>query len=471
LAASGGLAGLVLAPWLLRAFLLLYPGTLPAVGGVSLRLSAVAAAAGATLITALASVVPSLLHGRARNLLAAMRATDRGSDSLTQRRARTVLVLAQIAMSTVLLIGGGLLLRTFWIMQATPLGFATEHLLTFNVALSERQYPAIADESRFYDRLFERVRAMPGVTAAGATSLLPLTPGEFIDGFAREGFPDTFPKLPLARLQNVTPGYLEAVGLPVRAGRTIRATDRGDAPRVAVVNDTLQSRYFPQGAVGRRIKFRGQMVEIVGVVADKRHRSLRETPRTDFYLPRAQSADPRLFGWIAIRSAGDVSALVPLTRAAVRALDPGIAIDNLATMDERVQRALAPDRFRACLMAALAGVALLLAAIGLYGLIAYSVARDARDIAIRMALGASAGRTVGHVVRRVLGLTLVGVIMGIGLALVGQRLLAGFLSGITAHDPITVAAVSLGLLIVAGLAAAGPARRASRIDPAALLRS
>lgn len=470
LAVAGGVAGVFFAPWLLRAFLAAYPADLPAVGAVVVSPLALGAAALATFVATLASAVPPLLGARSHNLGGSMRATDRGSDSRGQRRVRAALVLAQVALSTALLVGGGLLLRTFWEVRATPLGFAPENVLTFNVALSDTHYPSRAAEAAFYRDLFERIGALPGVTAAGATTLLPLTPGDFIDGFARVGANDTFPGLPSARLQNITPGYLEAMGLGLVAGRTVEAADTEGSPQIAVVNETLQRLYFPEGAVGRQIQFRGTRHEIVGVVGDKRHRSLREETRADLYIPRAQADWPRWFGWVAVRHSGATEGLVPAIRAAVRDVDSRVAVDGIGTMADRVDRTLAPDRFRAVLVGALAAVALLLVVVGLYGLVAYAVARDARDTAIRMALGASSGRTVGAVLRRVLWLTTGGIVCGIGLAMTGQQLLASFVAGVTVRDPLTMAVVGVGLLVVALFAAAGPAIRASRVDPALVLR-
>ncbi|HET9370613.1 MAG TPA: ABC transporter permease [Vicinamibacterales bacterium] len=470
LAVAGGLVGVAIAPLLLRAFLAAYPDELPVAGGIALSPFALAAAAGATWIAALASAIPPLAGARSANLAPALRATDRGSDSRAQRRVRATLVLAQVAMSTALLVGGGLLLRTFLDLRATPLGFASDRLLVFNVALGDALYPSLRAETGFYRDLADRVRALPGVAAVGATTLLPLAPGDFIDGFTRVGEQDAHPNLPLARLQNVTAGYLEALGLRLVAGRLIRPTDvEGGAP-IVVVNETLQRTYFPNGAIGRRIRFRGIDREIVGVVADKRHRTLREAPRADLYVPRGQSEWPRWFAWFAVRHDGRVDALLPAIRAAVREVDPRVAIDAVATMDDRLDRAIAPDRFRAFLVSALAVVALALTAIGLYGVVAYAVARDARDTAIRMALGATSGRTAGAVLAKVAAIAVAGIGIGVVVALAAEGLVSSFMSGVTARDPLTIGGVAIGLLTVALTAAAGPARRATRVDPATVLR-
>ena len=474
LAGAGGLAGVVLAPWLLRVFLQLYPDVLPAVGGVSIQVAALAAAAGATMLAAILAVVPSVIRLTAfggRGQLPALRASERGSENRTERRVRATLVVTQVALSTSMLVAGGLLLRTFWAMRATDVGLAGGDVLTFNLALANPRYPTLADEVRFYDALLAQTRALPGVAAAGATTLLPLTPGEFGDGFYRIGFDDQYPRIPLARLQNVTPGYFAAIGLPLKAGRTLLDTDRPGSAGVVVVNEALQRQYFPDGALGRQIRFRGQIAEIVGIVGDKKHRSLREVSGPDMYFPRAQVAHPRYLGWVAVRVAGDPLALVPAVQRIVQDLDPGIALDDIDTMSNRIDQALALDRFRAFLVGALAAIALLLASLGLYGLIAHTVTRDARDLAIRMALGAGARGTVTRVLRGVLLLTGAGTLIGLGVAWAGRSMLRTFVAGVTSVDAGTIAVVALSSIATAMLAAAGPARRASRIDPASVLRA
>jgi predicted permease len=470
LAGLGGLAGTVLAPWCLRVFLRLYPESLPSVGEVRVQWLALAAATAATLIAALVALLPSLLANRRAATQEALKAGERGLEAGGQRRLRALFVVTQVAVSTALLIGGGLLVRTFLNVRSVDVGFAPDNVLTFNIAVSQARYPALADEVRLQAALLERIRRMPGVQAAGASTLLPFAPGEFGDGFYRVGFNDVYPNIPIARLQVVTPGYFEAVGLPLRGGRTLTQADTAGSQPVVIVNEALQARDFPAGALGRQIRFRGVVAEIVGVVGAKHHRSLRETPRPEMYYPRAQVAHPRFLAWFAVRADAAPESLAAPIREALAGLDPTLAIDSVGTLGSRIDRALAPDRFRASLVGALAIVALLLAGLGLYGLIAHAVARDARAIAIRMALGASSGHAVRQVVGSVMLLTLTGAAGGAALASAGHSLFEGFLAGVTPFDPVTVVLVA-ALLVAAALAAAvGPATRASRVDPAAVLR-
>ena len=471
LAGLGGIVGLVVAPWALRGFIALYPETLPSVGVVSVRWVAVAAAVLATAAAAVLAVIPPLLGARTRQLPDALRSSERGGEHRGQRRTRGVLVVSQVALSTALLIGGGLLVRTFMAMRATDPGFAADGVLTFNVSLNSERYKSLDDEVRFYDGLFGSVRRIPGVQAAGMSTLLPFAPGEFGDGFYRVGFNDVAPKIPIARLQNVTPGYFDAIGLAQIKGRLFTAADGASSSPVVIVNETLERRDFPEGAMGRQIRFRGVTHEIVGVVRDKRHRTLRETPRAEMYYPRSQVSNPRYLGWVAVRTTGDPMTLVPEIRNIITTLDRTVAMDKVDTLRHRVDAVLAPDRFRATLIGLLAVVAVTLAGLGLYGLVAYSVSRDARAIAIRMALGADGGQAAGRVIRQVLSMTMAGVALGGALAWAGHSLLTGFLAGVSAFDPATLIGVSLLLLVIAVVSAAGPALKASRVDPTTVLRS
>ena len=471
LAGVGGFAGIVAAPWFLATFMRLYPETLPSVGEVGVKWPALAAAILATLIAAIVAVIPALLASRRTQLQDALKAGERGLEHGGQRRLRAALVVTQVAVSTALLIGGGLLVRTFLNMRNVDVGFAPDNVLTFNVSVGQAKYPALADEVRLQESLLDRIRQMPGVQAAGTSTLLPFAPGEFGDGFYRVGFNDVYPNIPIARLQVVTAGYFEAVGLPLRKGRTFTRADEAGGRAVVIVNDALEKRDFPDGAIGRQIRFRGVIADIVGVVGAKHHRSLRETPRAEMYYPRAQVAHPRFLTWFAVRSSSAPELLTGPIREALAELDPTLAIDSVSTLGTRIDRALAPDRFRATLIAALAVVAWLLAGLGLYGVIAHAVTRDARSTAIRMALGASGGHAVRRVVGSVMLLTLVGAAGGAALAYAGHSLIAEFLAGVTPMDPITVVVVAALLLAVALAAAIGPATRASRVDPATVLRS
>ena len=471
LAVTGAVLGLLLAPVLIQAFVSLYPGGLPRSAEVGINLRVLLATLAATLLVTLAAALPPLRQTRRNDLQSVMRAGERGLGSRSERTMRAALIVGQIALSATLLIASGLLLRTLLAVMRTDPGFTTEQMLSFNVDLSSQRYSELAQEAVFHETFLARIRAMPGVSNAGASSLLPLAPGEFRDGFIREGHDDQMPNLPVARLHNITGGYLETLGIPLRAGRTITAADRGDTPPVLVVNETFQERYFPDGAVGKRIRFRGRMREIVGVVADKRHENLRAEPGPDMYLPIAQNDNPRWFSWYAVRVAGDAAALMPAVRNALREIDPALSIAGVATMQDRLNATLAPDRFRASMIGALAALGLALAALGIYAVIAWAVARERREIAIRLSLGDSPAGAIRRVLSRALALAATGTAIGVVLALATGRFIAAFVPEVGPRDPVTLSVVPVLFLGIAALAAFTPALRASRVEPAAVLRA
>jgi predicted permease len=343
LAGAGALLGLALAPLAIRALLALYPGGLPRGDEVTINGTVLTLALAATALATFAAGLPPLMEARRLDLQKNLRAGERGAVGPAARRVRAVLVTAQVALSVALLVGGGLMVRTFAALERAEPGFDDDSLLTFNLGMSSVRYPEAADEAAFLESLLERIRAMPGVAAAGSSSLLPLTPGDFLDGFRREGYDDGFPDYPTARLHNVSSGFIETLGLPLVAGRTLTAADDAGAQRVVVVNETFARRWFPEGALGRRIHLQSELREIVGMVGDKRHHGLREEPDADLWVPRAQIANPRLLAWIAVRSAGDPLALVPPIRAALTELDPSIAIADPRTMSDRLDAALRPN--------------------------------------------------------------------------------------------------------------------------------
>ena len=470
LAAIGGAIGIALAPLLTSALLNLYPEGLPRAAEIGLNARVLLVAVAATAFAALAAGLPPLRAASRIDLQTTIRAGERGLGTAGERRVRAALVVAQIALSVVLLVGAGLLLRTFARLTATETGITTENVITFNVSLAGARYPGIEEEAAFYESFLERVRALPGVSSAGATSLLPFVADNFIDGFRREGMDDGPPNTPTARLQVVTSGYFDALGIGLVKGRAVEATDRAGAQRVVVVNQEMERRYFDGDALGRRIRFQGEVREIVGVVRDKRHRTLREEVMPDLYVPRAQSDNPRLFGWIAVRAGSDAATLLPQIRTELARLDAGIAIDDVATLQERVADSVGPDRFRAMLIGSLALLALLLAVLGIYGVVAYAVARQTREIGIRMALGEAPARARGRVIRAALLLGLTGVSIGLGIALASARVLESFVAEVGTRDPVTLIGVPLLLLLITGIASLGPAVRASRVDPLVAIR-
>lgn len=470
LALVGSLLGVLLAPLGVEALLALYPGGLPRADEVAVNGTVLAVAAAATAVATLAAGLPPLLEARRLDLQKTLRAGPRGHSTRRDRRVRGGLVVAQVALSVALLVAGGLLLRTFRSLVRVDPGFVTEHVLTFNVSLPSVRYPEVEQETAFDEALLDRLRALPGVVEAGTATLLPLAGGDFLDGFQREGRDDEMPDLPAARLQIVTAGYLETLGIPLRRGRTVEPEDRSGAPSVVVVSEALERQYFPGGALGERIFLQGDWREVVGVVGDKRHGGLREEPVPDVYVPRGQIAGPRWSAWVAVRTEGDPLALVPAVRSVVRELEPTVPVVDPEPLSARLAGAVAPERFRAVIVGALALLAVVLAVLGLYGLVAFVVAREARETGIRLALGDAPTRVLVRTVGRAVALAGLGVGVGLAVALASGRFLAAFVPEIGTRDPLTLTVVPALFLAVAALAALGPAMRAGRFDPARILR-
>jgi len=398
----------------------------------------------------------------------------------SRQRARRSLVVVEVALSVVLVIGAGLVMRSFWEMRQVELGFDPGNVLTLHLTLPQGDYDEAAQVVGFYERLREQVEAIPGVRSAGAAALLPLgqTTGDWgidIDGRFR-GPADPFH----GYLQIVTPGYFETMRIPLVAGRTVAETDRADGSPVVVINERMAARYWPgETALGQRLRIRtdeeGPWFTVVGIAGDIRHNAIVEEPRHEMYFPHAQL--PLALGGtttamnMVVRTARDPLAMTAPVRAAVRSLDPNLPVANVRAMDQVVEAAIAEPRFTMALLAVFAAIALLLGAIGIYGVLAYTVSRRVHEIGIRMALGAGGASILRMVVGQGVALVAVGVALGLVAALAATRVLANLLYGVTTTDPVTFAAVPLVLIAVALLASYIPARRATRVDPMVALRS
>jgi putative ABC transport system permease protein len=470
LAVAGACAGVWLAPLLVQALIAVYPGAVPRAEEIGLNWRVLLVAVLATGSAAVVAAMPALARANRLDLFATLRSTERGLGSRRDRQVRALFVVMQVALCVLILIGSGILLRTFVTLSRTQIGFDADNLLTFSIALP---YPYLEDQAReiaFYDALLSRVRALPGVQSAGTSSLLPMTTGEFLDDFRRAGRNDEQPDLPSARLQTISVGYLETLGLQLLAGRTLQSSDRADSPPVVVVNDALAQKYLNGRALGERILFRREWREIIGVVGDKRHHGMRETVEPDFYLPLSQSSNERGSAWVVVRTSNNPSALARRIRGEIAALDAGIAMADVQLMKDRIHGVLAPDRFRALLISVLGTVALALALLGVYSLMAYTVSRQTREIGVRMALGESRRTALTRVLQQALVLSSTGAALGLAAAWLATGLLAQFALQTTARDPLTFVAVPAVIVAVAVCAALAPAIHASRVDPLVAMR-
>ena len=388
-------------------------------------------------------------------------------------RARDLLVVGEIAVSLALLTGAGLMIRSFHALSRVDTGIDTHNLLTFELYLTGERAQYQRLQVAFYDEALRRISALPGIAGAGAAATLPIGGDDFAAGFTVEGRPTPAPgQEPRAGYQVVTPGYFPAMRIPVLSGRNFDSRDTREGVGVAMINETFARQQWPgEDPVGRRIRVGRSgdaWMTIVGVVRDIRHMGPATPPRPEFYQPHSQNS----FSFMAfvVRTAGPPSTVIPSVRSAIMSLDAAQPLSDVSTMDEHVATALARPRVLSVLVGAFGGLALVLALVGVYGVMAYSVAQRTREIAIRAALGASPLGVTRMVLLRALQLAAAGIAAGLVLTLVASRVLAGLLFQIAPTDPATYAIVMILLTVVCVLAAALPARRAARIDGATVLR-
>jgi putative ABC transport system permease protein len=468
IATIGAVAGLAIAAGLVRLIVALAPDDLPRLGDIAVSLPVAASTFGCMLVAAgLTSVMP-IRRARAVAPLDAISAGRGSTDDRRVLRARSGLSVLQIAVAVVLLVGMGLVVRGFVVMSRTDLGFSPERVLSATVQPRGAGVPP----NQWLNSFLQRVRGLPGVEAAGAVYLRPLVLGPIGQGVHvfLEGQPETRESAdanPTLNHQIASPGYFETMRIALRAGRFFTERDTTDAPRVAIVGESTARRLWPgRDPIGRRLlmaSFRPGAAPrawrtVVGVVADVRYHGLEEV-RLDVYDPALQVGRPA--DNIVVRAAGDPSGLAGPLRALARALDSGVVVDHVTTMDAVVRRAQAPWRLSAWLFVLFGGLALGLAALGLFALVALDVSMRRREIAIRVALGATRGRIVSSVLGRAGWRVLAGVSIGMAAALVATRGLRGLLVGVDPLDGVTYGGVLVVLLATAAFSAWLPARRAA----------
>ncbi|MFQ5694626.1 MAG: ABC transporter permease, partial [Terriglobia bacterium] len=489
LALLGGMAGLLLAWWSFDLIVALSPSSIARATESGIDAQVLGFALALSVLTAFVFGLGPALQVSNPDVSRTLREEGRGlSASATRRRIRNVLVVAEVAVAVVLVIGAALLLRSFaGLLQLSP-GFEQNGLLTARVSLPASKYGDDQQVTTFYRELVEQARHLPGVLSAAAVNVLPLRGfgGDTI--FDIEGRP-TAQEDPAAYggisphlgYRPGTPGYFKTMGMQVLQGRVFNDFDHADAPLVAVINRTLARRFFPEdNPLGQRLRLywsvdqKGPWVEIVGIVADSRINSLDEELKQEIFVPAAQVQ--QIGGWIArtmtvvVRTQGDPLRLVPALRAAVRRLDSSLPVYNIETMEQVVAGTLTEPRFNMVLLNLFAAMALLLAAVGIYGMISYTVEQRTREFGIRMAMGAQPRHIFRLVVGRGMVLTVVGLGVGLAAAFALTRFLATLLFGVGATDPLTFAGVAVVLSAVALLACYLPARRATRVDPMTALR-
>jgi len=479
LALVGGLAGLLFSVFAVRALVSVAPRNVPRLAEVSIDPFVIAFALLATIATGLLFGLAPALRAFSPDLSRWLRSGGRGDEGgAGHGRLRSALVVAEVALSLVLLVGAALLFASFLAIRGEDAGYTVERVLTLRTALPGATYAEEERRARAFTELEARITALPGVEAAGFARDIPLA-GDFQGtGLVIAGDPPPAPdENRSVNFGIVTPGWFDAMGLRLTQGRTFGREDGPDAPRVIVVNETLVRRYFGgREAIGRGVEWGSRdgvpMVwTIIGVVGDARIETLGADPPPVMFFPRAQGVQSWRTMGLVVRATAGVDPLIAALRTSIREYDPAIAIYDVKSMDDIVAESVAQPRFSATMLLLFSALALLLAAVGIYGVISYDVGRRTREIGIRMALGARPGDAQWLVVARGLRLVGVGVALGIVASLVLTRVLRSLLYEVSPTDPLTLAGTSALLVGVAALAAWLPALRASRVDPMGALRS
>ena len=476
LSVVGGLLGLLLAGWGGQLLVRLSAGSLPNSGEVGMDSWAL----GFTLLVSLvagvlAGVAPAMQFSKNELSETLKQGSGRGGGSSVKQRTRKVLVVCEVAMSLVLLVGAGLMIRSFWKLQSVDPGFDTSNALTLSVGLSPVRYAEPQQQLAFHDRVLEQIKAQPGVVAVGSTTTIPLTGGGSRQPFTIEGRPaPPVSEQPLAQTRYVSPDYFRAIGIPIRQGRAFEDRDRDGAPQVVIISEAMARRFWPgQNPLGQRLtaSFHEQQGprEVVGVVGDVKSRGLDDDAAATMYLPFRQAPRP----WITFvaRTASDPQGFVQPVSRVVYAVDKEQALSSVRTMDQVLTESLSGRRFNMTLLMTFAGLALALAAVGVYGVMNYSVMLRRRELGIRIALGARGLDVLRLVLGQGLALTLIGVGVGMAGAYALTRLMSSLLYGVTATDFVTFGSVSGVLILVGLLASFLPARRATKVDPMIALRS
>jgi putative ABC transport system permease protein len=470
----GAGAGLLLAVWGTELLVKLSPATM-------LKLQEAKTDARVLGFTLLVSLLTGVFFGLFPALQAsksdvqlALKDSGNSSQSGSQNRLRGLLVVAEIALALVLLVGAGLLVRSFErILSVTP-GFEQRNLLTMLVPAIGARYRLDEQVVTFYQSILDRVRAAPGVEAAGVVSNLPLGGNYDASSFHIEEKPLANPAdAPMAQRYGITPDYLRAMGIPLVRGRQFNEQDSASAPLVALISETAAKRNWPnEDPIGKRIKLgsveKDPLRTIVGVVGDVRHQGLDDQPEMQAYVPHAQWTDSYVM--LVIRTSVDPASLTAAVRNEIRTVDAGAPVYQIATMRQLVSNSVAQRRFTLLLLGLFAAIALLMAAIGIYGVISYTVAQRTREIGIRVALGAQTGDVLKLIIRHGMILAGAGASIGLAGALGLTRLMESLLFGVSSRDPLTFAAIPLLLVMVALLACYIPARRAMKVDPLVALR-
>jgi putative ABC transport system permease protein len=476
LSTSGGLLGFLLAIWATPLLVSFIPEKVPRIHEINVDLRVLGFAFLISIVTGIVFGLAPALQTSRIDLNESLKEGARGTTGgLRQNRLRAFLIVSEVSLAVILMIGAALLTKSFVRLIDVKPGFDPSHTLTMEVALPTlppSKYANDAEQSAFFHQVLDRLKQSPGVTAAGAVLSLPLTGAEESTDIFIEGRPKvTADQRPNADYTIVTPGFFEALRMPLLRGRQFTDLDARDAPGVIIINDALARRYWPnEDPFGKRftVGFEKSPREIVGIVATIKQTTLSSGDRSAMYLPHLQRPAGGMS--IVIRTNGDPMSLVALARTEIHAVDPKIPVTNIRTMDKIFSASIEQQRFSMLLVGLFGSLALLLAGIGIYGVMGYAVTQRKHELAVRMALGARASQVRQMVLKDGLALALLGVTIGVAGAFALTRLMSSLLFEVNPTDAPTFIAVAVLLLIVALLASYIPARRATKVDPLVALR-
>ncbi|HEV7377153.1 MAG TPA: ABC transporter permease [Pyrinomonadaceae bacterium] len=476
LSALGGAVGLLLAMWGMDLLVAAIPADIPRTGEIGMDKYVLIFTSGLTVLTGIIFGLVPALQASKTDLNETLKDATRGmSGSMQRNRMRSVLVISEIALSLVLLIGAGLLFQSFRRLLEVSPGFEPEHVLTAEVSVSATKYPEKEQRAAFYHETLERIKAIPDVQAVGVVSPLPLGGNSEAYTFDIGGRPPFPPgQQPISDRRVISPGYFQAMSIPMRKGRAFEDQDKTNAPSVIIVNETFARRFFPgEDPIGKSIiPGEGRVTiarEIVGVVGDVRHAGLDTETTPEYYVPYEQTP---VYGLaVVVRTvSGKPTNIAAALRGVIMSMDKEQPVYNIRPMTQLLDESVARRRFNMMLLGGFALLALLLATIGIYGVISYSVAQRTREIGIRIALGAQIRDVIKLVLKQGLALALVGLAAGLLVSFFMTKLMSSLLFGVSATDPITFGSVAFILLFVALLACYIPARRAAKVDPNVALR-
>jgi predicted permease len=484
LALAGGGLGLVFAAAGIRALVLFRPADIPRLDGISLDWRVTLFTLGVSIATGIAFGVAPARQASRLDPVDALKEGGRTGDGTRRSRTRSLLVVTEFALALILLIGAGLMLRTLRALQAIDPGFDPHNLLTMVVSTAASPVSSISGPERtgeFYREAIERVRAVPGVVSAGMTNHLPLAGDIWGYPFWIEGQPSPPPgEEPDAAYRLALPGYLATMGMQIERGREIEDTDTATTQPVAVINEYMAKRYWPnEDSVGKHFAMdnpakagaeKVKWITVVGVVKNAVRSDWADPPSEEVFLPYSQNHGVGAYLTLVVRTSGDPAGLAPSIENAIWSVDRDVTISEVQAMEAVVTRANSQARFSAALLAAFAIVALLMSAVGIYGVMAYAVARRRQEIGVRMALGASRGDVLSGVLRQGMAMALAGAVIGVAGGLILSRLMGTLLYGVKPSDPLTFAGAAALLTIVALTACYVPARHATRVDPMTALR-